>query len=633
MKQKDFFLSNILFVFLVLTFMIGSSPAAAQQTGDVPARSEINEEDTWDVSDLYESDPKWEESFAKTEGMLEEYTKYKGNIHKSGRTLLECLELDVEVGTVMGRLFSYARRKRDEEIGNTTYQAMADRIQGLGTKGSNASAFIQPEILAIDDRTLENFLKTTKGFDLYEHYLNDLRRQRDHILSREEEELLSLTNSVAGSIVSTFRMLTNADFDWDNILDENNEKIEMSPGRYGLFMASPDRRVRHDAYMELYVPFEKHMNTLTSLFTMNLKAHVFYMRAREYDSTLESALSGPNIPVEVYHSLIRSVNDNLDPLQRWAAIKKKVLDVEQLYPYDTYAPLFPEVSKDYTWEEAKSIVKEALKPLGPKVQDILDEAFENRWIDVYENVGKRGGAYCSGTYGVHPYILLNFDGTLSGVSYLAHELGHAIHTYLTNETQPYIYSGYSNFLAEVASTTNEALLMDYLLKKAGSDAERLSLLQEYIQRFGSTFYRQTRFAEFELAAHEETEKDAPLTHEVLNRMFGEMYQKYWGPDMVVVDQERLSWTRIPHFYFNYYVYSYSTAFAASQLMASRILKEGQPAVDEYLDFLSSGSSDYPVELLKIAGVDMSTPTPFEATANRMDGLLDQVEEIIARGVR
>jgi len=627
-KQKILCISNTLLISLALTVMLGLLPAAAQQTGSVPTRSEVALENTWDVSALFASDQKWEEAFTKIDGSLEEYTKYRGNLSKSGRQLLECLELDVAVGTVLDRLSSYARRKRDEDLGNTTYQAMADRIQGLGTKVANVTAFIEPEILAIDDRTMETFLNKEKGLGLYRHYLDDLRRQRDHILSKEEEELLSLTNSVAGSIISTFRMLTNADFDWDNILDEENREIEMSQGRYGLFMGSPVRRVRHDAYMELYVPFEKHMNTLTSLFTMNLKAHVFYMKVRRYDTTLETALSGPNIPVEVYHNLIGSVNDNLAPLQRWAAIKKRVLGVEELHPYDTYAPLFPEVSRTYTWQEAGKIVKEALKPLGPEVASILDQALSDRWIDVYENVGKRGGAYSSGVYGVHPFILMNFDGTLTSVSTLAHELGHSIHTYLTNETQPYIYAGYSNFNAEVASTTNEALLMDYLLKNAGSDAERLSLLQEYVQRFGSTFYRQTRFAEFELAAHAEAEKDVPLTYEVLNKMFGDMYQKYWGPDMVITDQEKLSWTRIPHFYLDYYVYSYATSFAASQLIAKRILEEGQPAVDDFLKFLSSGSSDYPVELLKKAGVDMSTPAPFEATAVRMNGLLDQMEEII-----
>ncbi len=605
-------------------------PVTAQQGGAVPAREEIEKQYTWDLSALFESDEQWEEAFGLAEKEIEEYAAYEGKISASARFLLECLKLNDEIGIQMDELSSYASRKRDQDLGRSEYQAMSQRIQSLRTKRAGATAFIEPEILSISEDDLKKFLNKEKELGLYKHYLDDIRRVRAHILPKEQEELLSLTYDVTGGAYATFSMMTNADFEWGNIRDENDQEVQMSQGRYILYMTSPDRRVRRDAYMELYVPFENYLNTLTSLFSTRMKTDIFYTRARKYQSSLEAALDGPNVPVEVYHNLVNSVNDNLAPLHRWAAVKKHVLGLEELHPYDTYAPLFPEVEKKYTYEEAQEIVREALRPLGDRVQAILDRAFKERWIDVFENAGKRGGAYSSGVYSVHPYILLNFNGTLSSVSTLAHELGHTIHSYLSNETQPYIYAGYASFNAEVASTTMEALLYDYLLKHAATDADRLSLLQEYIQRFGSTFYRQTRFAEFELAVHRMVENDEPLTREVLTPLFGDIYQRYWGPDMVVDDVERISWARIPHFYYNYYVYTYATSFAASQLIARRIKYEGQAAVDDYLRFLSSGGSDYPVDLLKIAGVDMSSPAPFSATASRMNELLDQMEEIISR---
>ncbi|MFQ6612941.1 MAG: oligoendopeptidase F, partial [Fidelibacterota bacterium] len=477
---------------------------------------------------------------------------------------------------------------------------------------------------------LNQFKRKVKGLALYDFYLNDLRRVKAHILSRPEEELLSLSREATRGTGSAFGMLTNTDFKWGNILDENGQEVEMSRSRYYLYMSSSDRRLRHDAYKALYVPYQDHINTLTSLLISQLKTNIFYMKARKYDNSLTAALDGPNIPVEVYYNLIQTLNDNLEPLHRWAGLKKRVLEVDELHPYDTYAPLFPEVEKKYTYEEAQEIIKAALLPLGPEIQEIINKAFSERWIDVYENAGKRGGAYSAGVYSVHPYILMNFNGTLNSVFTLAHELGHTMHSYLTTSSQPYIYSGYATFNAEAASTTNEALLRDYLLNHAESDAERLSLLQEYIQSIGSTFYRQGRFAEFELAIYQKAEKDEPLTYETLNQIFGELYSKYWGTAMVVDPEENMSWTRIPHFYYNYYVYAYATSFAASQMMAQKIATEGSPAVGKYLKFLSSGGSDYPIELLKIAGVDMSTPAPIEATTAKMNSLIDQVEAILAK---
>jgi len=614
---------------IIFISILGSSILLPQTNGKVPARDEIEKQYTWDLSALFVSDEAWEEAFRQAEKMPGEFGVFDGKLGKSGRRLLECLQLKDQAGILMDKLYSYASRKRDQDLSNPTYQAMVQRIQGLVTKMNNASAFIEPEILSISDRKLARFIRKEPDLSIYTHYFDNLRRVRDHILPRGQEELLALVGEIASGPGTTFGILTNTDFKWGTILDEKNRKVEMSRSRYYLYMTSPDRRVRRDAYMELYVPFENHINTLTSLLATKMKADVFYMRARKYKTSLESALSGPNIPTEVYYNLINALDENLQPLHRWAALKKRLLKVEELHPYDTYAPLFPKVEKNYTYEEAQTIVAEALKPLGREVQEIIDRAFTERWIDVYENAGKRGGAYSAGVYGAHPYILMNFNGTLNSVFTLAHELGHTIHSYLSNKTQPFVYADYATFNAEVASTTNEALLMDYLLKKATDDGEKLSLLQKYVQNIGSTFYRQGRFAEFELALHEKVEKDEPLTYEVINQIFGDLYQKYWGPEMVVDDVEKLSWSRIPHFYYNYYVYTYATSFAASQMVVQKIVTEGQPAVDNYLRFLSSGSSDYPIELLKIAGVDMTTPAPIEATTARMNALLDQIEEILS----
>ncbi len=602
----------------------------SSRVGHVLTRDEIPEAYTWDVSALFPSDSTWEEDFHRAEESLDEFAGYRGRLGDSPRVLLRCLSLRDSLGIRIDRLSSYAARRHDVDLTNPAYQAMSQKIQGLQRKRSRATAFIEPEILAIGDRKLSSFMKQDEELRLYGHYLDNIHRLRPHILSREEEELLSLARGVTMGPDLAFGMLVNADFTWGDIRNERGNEVEMSRSRYLLFMHSPDRRVRRDAYLALYIPFENHLNTLTSLLITQLKSDIFYSRARRYDSSLDAALDGPNIPTEVYRNLIATVNNNLAPLHRWAGMKKRILGVKALHPYDTYAPLFPGVERRFTYEEAQSIVREALAPLGDEVRQIVDRAFGERWIDVYENTGKEGGAYSSGTYGVHPYILMNFNGTLESVFTLAHELGHTIHSYLSNRNQPYIYSDYATFNAEVASTTNEALLTDYLLEHARSDDERLSLLQHYIQDIGSTFYRQARFAEFELRMHEKVEKDEPLTRDIISGIFGDIYQKYWGPDMAVDDEEKVSWCRIPHFYYDYYVYTYATSFAASQLIARRIVKEGRPAVEDYLKFLSSGSSDYPIELLKIAGVDMTTPAPIEATAARMDELLDQMESIISR---
>ena len=626
MKNNSFYRNITLSITVLLIFISGLT---GQELRTVPTREEMDINFTWDLSSLYVSDEAWEEAFKKAENMENTFSKYDGNLSKNSSTLLKCLQLNDKAGMLLDKLWSYASRKSDQDLGNTENQARRQRIQGLYTKISKATAFINPEILTISDKKLNRYLKKNDELMVYKHYFDELNRVQDHVLSKKEEKLLALVGKVTRGTSTTYGILTNTDFKWGMIKDENENPVEMSGGRYYRYTSSHNRRVRYDAYNELYVPYNNHLKTLTSLIATQLNTNIFYMQARNYETTLDRALDGPNIPTSVYSNLINSVNNNLEPLHRWAELKKRILKVDELHPYDTYAPLFPSVKKQYTFEEAQVLVKEAFTPLGDEIQEIVDRAFNERWIDVYENAGKRGGAYSAGIYGVHPYILMNFDGTLNSVLTLAHELGHTIHSYLTNASQPYIYSNYATFNAEVASTINEALLRDYLLERAETDEEKLSLLQQYIQDIGSTFYRQTRFAEFELAIYQMAENDEPLTSDSFNKIFGEIYSKYWGPAMVIGDEEKLSWARIPHFYYNYYVYTYATSFAASQMLAQDIKEQGQLAVDRLKIFLSSGDSDAPLELLKLAGADMSTPAPIDATAAKMDSLLDQMEKILA----
>lgn len=627
MKNNSFY-KNITIALSILLIIF--SGLIGQESGAVPTREEMDINFTWDLSYLYDSDEAWEDAFKKAQNMDNALSSYENSLSKNGSTLLKCLQLNDEAGILLDKLWSYASRKADQDLGNTENQARLQRIRSLYTNISTATAFIDPEILTISDKKLKRFLKKNDELMVYKYYFDELNRVQDHVLSKKEEKLLALAGKATSGTSATYGILTNTDFKWGMIKDENDNSVEMSGGRYYRYTSSSDRRVRHDAYNEIYVPYDNHLKTLTSLIATQLNTNIFYMQARNYETTLDRALHGPNIPTSVYYNLIDGVNNNLEPLHRWAELKKRILKVDELHPYDTYAPLFPNVVKQYTYEEAQVLIKESFAPLGDEIQEIVDRAFKERWIDVYENAGKRGGAYSSGTYGIHPYILINFDGTLNSVLTLAHELGHTIHSYLTNSTQPYIYSNYATFNAEVASTINEALLRDYLLERAETDEEKLSLLQQYIQDIGSTFYRQTRFAEFELAIYKMAENDEPLTSDSFNKIFGKIYSKYWGPSMSIGDEEKLSWSRIPHFYYNYYVYTYATSFAASQMLAQDIKEQGQLAVDRLKKFLSSGGSDAPLALLKLAGADLSTQAPFEATAAKMNDLLDQVEKILAK---
>jgi len=504
---------------------------------------------------------------------------------------------------------------------------MYQRVRNAAIKSGEYSSYYAPEMLEKDYSVVESFIDSEPKLAIYEKSFKDLYLDKPHTLSENEERILTMTGKMSGVPSEAYEIMKSTDYKWGTFQDESGNEVTMSEGRYGKYTSSTDRRVREDMYKALYVPFGNTINTMSVLMKGNVEKNVFYANVRGYNNTLEARLKSAGISTDVYKNLIASVNDNLEPLHRWASIKAKYLGLEKIEPFDTYAPL-SEFSRDYTYEEAQQIVKEALMPLGPEIQEIIDMMYNENLIDVFENQGKESGAYQYSVWGVPPYVKLNFSGKLDDVFTLAHELGHAFHSYLSEKNQPYVYSGYNTFNAEVASVTTESLLMDYLMANAQNDQERAVLIQKYIQDIGSTYYRQARFAEFELTIHEAAERGEILTEDFLTTTFGDIYSKYWGPSMQITEEEAFSWARIPHFYRNYYVYAYATSFAAGEKVSERVQNEGQAGIDGFIAFLSSGSSDYPVELLNLAGVDMTTSEPFEAVSRKMNFLMDELEKIL-----
>jgi oligoendopeptidase F len=600
-----------------------------EDTGSLLTRDQIAAKYKWNLTDIYTTEEKWEEDFKWVESKIPKFKEYMGSLGESAENLLSCLKFEDSVTQKLERLFLYAMLSKDVDLSSSKYQGMFSRITDLASKVSAAASFIRPEIIGIPDEKLRNFLLENEELKLYEHQLNDLLRTKAHTLSKEQEEIMALAAPVTQTPGNAFSLFENVDIQFPKVKNEEGKEIQISHGRYYAAMRSKDRSYRQRFYKGLYKPFFDYKNTITALFEGNIKSKIFNAKARKYNSTREAALDVNNIPLSVYDNLIQTVNDNLTPLQRWCTIKKEVLGYDELHPYDTYVSLFDSVQADYEYEDAIELLYEALKPLGEDYISKLKMAFDNRWIDVFETQNKRSGAYSSGTtYGVHPYVLLNWNYQLNDVFTLAHEMGHNLHSYYTGEHQPYPYADYPIFLAEVASTTNEALLLDYLIDKSESKEEKLYLIEKYLTNIQTTFYRQTRFAEFEQNVHQVAEAGEPLTNDNLSKMFGEMYGKYWGNDMVVDEEEYQSWARIPHFYYNFYVYQYATGFAASEMLASNIKNDGKTAVDKYLEFLKSGNSDYAINILNRTGVDMTKPEPVMAVINKMNSLLDELESLI-----
>lgn len=592
------------------------------------SRSEIPDEYKWNLEDIFSSNEAWEESFVKVEKSLKSASQFQGKLGQSADQLLACLEWMDNVGSDLEEIYTYARMRRDEDNREAMYQGMTDRAGSLSVKLSSALSFVIPELLTIPEEKLAEFRKANPKLEIYDHALEDIMRKRQHVLSTAEETILAEVGEIAEAPSVIFGMANNADLKFPTIKDEKGRQVELTKGNYTQFMENADRNVRKDAFETLYQTYQKQINTWAATTNANVKADVFYAKIRKYPSAIEASLDDDRVPLTVYDALIETVHEYLPEMYRYMRLRKKMLGVEELHMYDIYVPIVPEVKMEIPYPEALQMVRDGLKPLGETYLRILNEGFESHWIDIYENQGKTSGAYSWGTYRSHPYVLLNHQDTLDSMFTIAHEMGHSLHTYFSNKTQPHIYAGYKIFVAEVASTLNEALVMEHLLKTTKDKKVLAYLLNHYLEQFRGTIFRQTMFAEFEKNTHAWVEKGEALTADLLSREYLKLNQEYYGPEVASDSEIACEWARIPHFYSSFYVYKYATGFSAATALARKILQEGEPAVKRYLDFLSSGSSDYPIELLREAGVDMETPLPVKEAMEVFKGLLDQLEKVL-----
>ena len=590
-------------------------------------REEIPQQYKWKMEDLYATNDAWEADFAKLQKGIEEIKKYEGTLEESAENLLKMQEACDALGELAEKVYVYANQRLHENTADAYYQGLSGRAQMLLAQMSEATSYIEPEILSIPEEKLEAMIQN-EALSKYETYFRRLLRRKEHILSKELEELLAGVEEVAEGPKDTFMMFNNADIKFPVITREDGEPVEITHGKYIKLLESQDREVRKAAFTGLYESYGKFKNTLAATYRANVKQAGFFAKARKYNSSLEASLSGSAIPVEVYDSLIESVHAHLPALHKYVEIRKEKLGVEELHMYDIYVPMVGEADKKIPYEEAKEIVLNGLAPLGEDYQALLKKGFTEGWIDVYENEGKRSGAYSWGAYGTHPYVLLNYQDTLNNVFTLAHEMGHAMHSYYSDETQDYIYAGYKIFVAEVASTCNEALLIRYLLDRSEDDKEKAYLLNYFLEQFRGTLFRQTMFAEFEKQAHAKSEAGEPLTAEVLCDIYYELNKKYFGDGIVVDKDIALEWARIPHFYTPFYVYQYSTGFSAAIAISSKILSGEPGIVEKYKKFLSGGSSLDCIDLLKICDVDMTTKEPVEEALKVFENTLEEFEKII-----
>ncbi|WP_439185115.1 oligoendopeptidase F [Carboxylicivirga taeanensis] len=594
-------------------------------------RSEIEDNYKWNFTDLYESDEAWSAAKDKLAKEMEKVTSFKGQLGSSATNLLSYLQYSEQVMKEGYRLYIYASLKSDVDLRDADNMARVKEIRQVFIEYGQMASFITPELAAIPEATMKQFLADEPKLEIYKMGLMDVYRMKKHTLSELEEAVMAKTGMITGTANSAFSVFSNAEMPRATIMMDGKE-TELTPASFSVARSSADREMRQEATKVYWDNYLKYESTFGELLNGQVKVNVFRAKARNYNSALEAAVKPNNIPVEVYKSLIENVNNNLETFHRYLELKKRMLGVDELMYSDVYAPTVKGVELKYSYEEAQELILKSLKPLGKEYVEVVDKAFNNRWIDVYPNTGKRSGAYSNGAaYDVHPYILMNYTDQYNEVSTLTHELGHTMHSYFSNKTQPFATADYATFVAEVASTFNEVLLNDMMQKKLKDDDLRLSLLMSMLDGFKGTLFRQTQFAEFELAIHEAAEKGTPLTGKVLTQMYGDITRKYYGHDKgvcTVEDNIAAEWAAIPHFYMNFYVYQYSTSFVASQALAAKVLEGDKEATKRYIEFLSSGGSDYPIELLKKAGVDMTSSEPFEKTIEAMNGLMDEIEAIL-----
>ncbi|MCI9136893.1 MAG: oligoendopeptidase F [Lachnospiraceae bacterium] len=594
-------------------------------------REQVAKEDTWALEDLYASVELLLEDAEKLEQMVEELKNFTEEyLTESGEHLLEYFQKAEEISILLDKGRCYTERSSDVDKGNDEYQALNGKMINIYHKYATVTAPIDTWIVDIEEEKMQQFYQETPRLRNYKVTIDDLRRLKEHILSPELEELLASSREMGAAMEKSYSLLENADFENPTIEDENGEQVKVSSGRFIPLLESPDVRVRREAFQSYYARYEQYKNTFASLYEGKVKANLFYAKARKYGSSMEAAVDANNVPKEVYHNLIEAVHENMHYMHEYVSLRKKLLGLEELHMYDVYVSMVEEENIEVTYEQAQEEIMEALKVLGDDYVSVLKEGFENRWIDKYENEGKRSGAYSAGCFSVHPYVLMNYQNNLDSEFTLAHEMGHTLHSYYSAKHNNIFDSNYKIFVAEVASTCNEALLMDYLLKRTEDKKKKARLINHFLHQFRSTLYRQTMFAEFELLTHQMVEEGKTLTAESLKKLYYDLNVEYYGNDIVADKEIAIEWARIPHFYYNFYVYQYATSFAASMALCKKILEEGEPAVKCYLKFLSSGCSKSPIDLLKDAGVDMTTKEPVREALKMFGNLIKEMEELLCQ---
>lgn len=590
-------------------------------------REEIENQYKWDLTDLFENDEAWEVAFNNVKALADAFKSMKGQLTKSSEKLLESLKLQETLSRKLMNIVVYAKMKQDENTKASTYQGLVARSEGLMAEVGEITAFAVPEILQLDYEAFTKLLDHPE-LEIYAKYFENLFRGKAHILSEEVEAVLAQSEELGVVPSNAFGMLTNADMVFEDAIDSEGKAHKLTNGSYVSLMMSSDRVLREDAFNKLYKVYGAHINTLSTLLQSEVKKNIFYSKVRKYKSAREAALFENKIPASVPDKLIEAVGENLETFYKYMKLRKRILGVDELHLYDIYTPIISNVDFKVEYEEAKEMVTNALSALGSEYQEIVKSAFDEGWIDVFESEGKRSGAYSWGTYDSKPFILLNHKNNLDSMFTLAHEMGHSMHSFLTHKTQPNVYGNYSIFVAEVASTTNEALLNDYLLKTINDPEKKKYILNHYLEQFRGTIFRQTMFAEFERDIHKHVEEGGALTADFLCDHYLALNRKYFGPDVIIDDSIKYEWARIPHMYYNFYVYQYATGFSAAISLADQILKEGKPALDRYLGFLSSGSSDYPISILRAAGADMETEVPVSGALKVFKSVVDELDALL-----
>lgn len=591
-------------------------------------RGDVPKEFTWAVEDLYASDDEWKQDLEKIKGYIPKLESYHGTLGENAGNLLGFLQLQDEISVLLDRFANYALRKADEDTRNTTYQGYKDQTMGTFVSISSALSFAEPEILEIPDEVLNGFFQGQPKLDEYRRCIHDIRRKKEHILSDAEEKILAAAGDLAQAPDDIFSLLNNADMTFDSVTDIEGNRLPVTHASFIPLLQNYDRNVRKDAFESLYRTYDGLKNTSAAVLSAQMKQLHFYAKMRRYNSPLEAALDSTNVDPQVYYNLIEAVHENMDSMYKYVRLRKKLLKVDELHMYDLYVPMVSNAEREISFDETKANIREALSVLGADYVALLDEGFSSRWIDIYENTGKRSGAYSSGCR-VHPYVLLNYKNNLDSEFTAIHEMGHALHSYLSNKNQPVVNAEYVIFVAEVASTCNEALLMQYLLKKTTDKKERAYLINYFLEQFRTTLYRQTMFAEFELKMSQMVQNEESINSETACKVYHDLIDLYFGKDVFHDAKIDLEWARIPHFFYNFYVYQYATGFSAAIALSQKILQEGEPAVKAYKEnFLSAGCSKDPVSILKDAGVDMSTKKPVEEALKLFDSLIDEMEELM-----